>query len=69
MKKILSILIALILCVNLCAAASAEEDWTIFVYICGSDLESEGGMASENMQAMIDAETDSNVRYVVQTGG
>ena len=69
MKKILSILIALILCANLCAAASAEEDWTIFVYICGSDLESEGGMASENMQAMIDAETDSNVRYVVQTGG
>ena len=69
MKKTLAILIAMVLCLSLCAAASAEEDWTIFVYICGSDLESEDSMATMNMEQMIDAETDANIRFVVQTGG
>ena len=40
MKKFISILIVLALCLSLCAVASAEEDWTIFVYLCGADLES-----------------------------
>ncbi|MER2235557.1 MAG: clostripain-related cysteine peptidase, partial [Candidatus Limivicinus sp.] len=69
MKKILAVLFALVLCVNLCAVASAEEDWTIFVYICGSNLESDYSYASDNMQQMADAYTNSNVRYVVETGG
>ena len=69
MKKGFAILISLILCLNLCAAASAEGDWTIFVYLCGSDLESEYAFASDNMQEMIDACTGSNVRFVVETGG
>ena len=69
MKKILAMLMALILCVSLCASASAEGDWTILVYICGADLESEYALASDNMQEMIDANTNANVRFVVQTGG
>ena len=69
MKKIISILIVLALCVSLCAVASAEEDWTIFVYLCGADLESENSMATGNMQQMIDANTSPNVRFVVETGG
>ena len=69
MKKFISILIVLALCVSLCAVASAEEDWTIFVYLCGADLESENSMATGNMQQMIDANTGPNVRFVVETGG
>ena len=69
MKKFISILIVLALCVSLCAVASAEEDWTIFVYLCGADLESENSMATHNMQQMIDANTGPNVRFVVETGG
>ena len=69
MKRSLALLLALVLCVSLGAAACAEEDWTVLVYICGSDLESEDSMASENMQQMIDADTDSNIRFVVETGG
>jgi len=69
LKKIISVLIALVLCANLCAAAYAEEDWTVLVYICGSNLESEHGYASDNMEQMIDAYTDSNIRFVVETGG
>ena len=49
LKKFISILIVLALCVSLCAVASAEEDWTIFVYLCGADLESENSMATHNM--------------------
>ena len=69
MKRLFAVLIALILCVSLCATASAEEDWTIFVYICGADLESEDAMASINMEQMADAYTDANIRFVVETGG
>ncbi len=69
MKKTIAILLALMLCITLCASASAEEDWTVFVYICGSDLESDNAMATENMEQMIDAETGANIRFVVQTGG
>ena len=69
MKKTIALLIALLLCLNLCAVASAEGDWTILVYICGSDLESQYSLASNNMQQMIDSYTGSNVRFVVETGG
>ena len=69
MKKAIAILLALVLCISAGGFASAEEDWTIFVYICGSDLESESSMATENMEQMIGADTDSNIRFVVQTGG
>lgn len=43
--------------------------WSIFVYLCGSDLESNGGYATYDMQEMIDASTDSRIKYIVQTGG
>ena len=28
--------------------------WTIFVYLCGADLESDGGMATGDLQEMLD---------------
>ena len=43
--------------------------WTIFVYICGSNLESEGAIATNDMQKMLDASTGSNIKFVVETGG
>lgn len=43
--------------------------WTIFVYLCGTDLESDGGFATHDLQEMLDASTSSNVRFVIQTGG
>ncbi len=69
MKKTVAILVAVLLCVNLCGSACADDSWTIFVYLCGSDLESEASLATNNMQEMIDASSASNVRFVVQTGG
>ena len=70
MKKTIAILLALILCISLCTSAFADDGgWTIFVYICGSNLESEDGFASVNMQEMVDASAISGVRFIVETGG
>ena len=46
-----------------------EGTWTIFVYLCGSDLESEGGYATDDLIEMESSEIGDNVRFVVQTGG
>lgn len=46
-----------------------ENTWTIFVYLCGSDLETDLGLASGDLQEMIDGSKGSCVRYVVMTGG
>ncbi len=44
--------------------------WTIFVYLCGTDLESSGqGSATGDIKQMMEAESSDNVRFVVQTGG
>ena len=69
MKKAIAILVAIMLCMSLCGFACAEDSWTVFVYICGSNLESESAFATDNIQEMIDASAASGVRFVVQTGG
>ena len=46
-----------------------EGTWTVFVYLCGSDLESMSAAASKDLNEMLSVNTGSNVRFVVQTGG
>lgn len=43
--------------------------WTIFVYLCGTDLESENGLATMDMGEMLEASTGKDVKFVIQTGG
>lgn len=44
--------------------------WTVFVYLCGTDLESNGGNATSDLQEMIDATADcGSLRFVVETDG
>ena len=43
--------------------------WTIFVYLCGTDLESDDGGATDDLNEMLDGVTGDGVRFVVQTGG
>ncbi|MBR6325970.1 MAG: Clostripain family protein [Lachnospiraceae bacterium] len=43
--------------------------WTIFVYLCGSDLESDGGMGTMDLEEMTDSDWGGKVRFVVETGG
>ena len=46
-----------------------DGDWTIFVYLCGSDLESEYGAASNDIEEAFAANSSDQIRVVYQTGG
>jgi hypothetical protein len=50
-------------------AMGASGTWTIFVYLCGTDLESGGGAAVCDIGEMCSATESANVKFVVQTGG
>ena len=47
----------------------ASDTWTILVYMCGSNLESDDGSASDDIAEMLDVEKADNIRFVIQTGG
>ena len=51
------------------AARSDDGIWTIFVYLCGTDLESQSGMGTADIEEMKAAASSDNVRFVVETGG
>ena len=42
---------------------------TVMVYMCGTDLETKGGMASNDMKEMAAATLGSNVDVIIYTGG
>ncbi len=43
--------------------------WTIFIYLCGTDLESDGGMGTDDIDEMLGATVSDHVRFIIQTGG
>ena len=47
----------------------SDGTWTIFVYLCGSDLESQSAAATKDLNEMLSGCTSNNVRFVVETGG
>lgn len=46
-----------------------EDDYTLLIYMCGSDLESRLGKGSANILEMEGATIKDNVNVIVQTGG
>ena len=46
-----------------------KDTWTIFIYLCGTDLESGQGSATSDIEQMLAAEGSDNVKFVFQTGG
>lgn len=47
-----------------------KDTWTVFVYLCGTDLESSGqGSATSDINQMLEASIDENIKFVIQTGG
>ncbi len=46
-----------------------KDSSTMFVYMCGSDLESYYGLANMDLREMIAANESENVNIVIQTGG
>lgn len=49
--------------------SKVKDSWTIFLYMCGTDLESGNGFASSNLQELFDVTYNDNVKIIVETGG
>lgn len=54
---------------NVTETMGEQDTWTVFLYLCGADLESDGGMASGDLRELLEAKSSDKVRFVVQTGG
>ncbi|MDD7641326.1 MAG: clostripain-related cysteine peptidase [bacterium] len=46
-----------------------DGSWAVYWYLCGSDLESNGGFATIDLAEMMEVELPENVNVVIQTGG
>jgi hypothetical protein len=42
---------------------------TVMVYMCGTDLESKSGMATADLEEMVNATLGSNINIILETGG
>ena len=49
--------------------AWAQDSWVVYLYMCGSDLETNSSFATENLQDLRKVALPENVKFVVQTGG
>ena len=48
---------------------NGQDEVTLMVYLCGTDLESRSKMATSDLQEMINADIAENVNLIVYTGG
>lgn len=46
-----------------------EGTWSVFLYLCGSNLETKTGAAGKNVNELLAADIPDNVNVVMQTGG
>ena len=72
MKKWLSLTLCALLAFSMIpVAGAAGETFTLMIYLCGTDLESDGGAATADLQEMIAAgvPADGDLTVYVQTGG
>lgn len=78
MKKQVALLLAVLM--MLCGALALAEtestiseaqkaEWTVMIYLCGTDLESDGGMASGNLTEIAQTTPNDSVNVVIETGG
>ena len=70
-RRWLCLLVALALCAFTVPARAAQAKWTVLVYLCGSDLESRTGQASEDIREMLasGAGASGAVNVLAATGG
>ncbi len=48
---------------------SDSDNWTIAIYMNGSDLESEGGEATANLESLLSVELPDSINVLIYTGG
>ena len=69
MKKIIGIVLLLALLFALGCVRAEGKTTTLLVYMCGTDLESNGGMGTYDLQEMLNANVSDKVNLIVFTGG
>lgn len=50
-------------------AQTEDGSWAVYWYLCGSDLETNGGFATTDLEEMLQVDLPENVNVVIQTGG
>ncbi len=50
-------------------SASPKAAWNVMIYLCGTDLESKGRMATANLEMIARTVPDSKVNVLIETGG
>ncbi|MDD3212218.1 MAG: clostripain-related cysteine peptidase [Eubacteriales bacterium] len=50
-------------------ASDAGNTWTVLLYLCGTDLESEDGAASSNLGELMAVNVPENIHFIIETGG
>lgn len=50
-------------------SVNTDTEWAIYWYLCGSDLESNYGAATNDLVELMSVELPENVKVVIQTGG
>ena len=51
------------------SSGDPDQTWAIYWYLCGSDLESEYGSATDDLSEMLEVTLPDNVTVVIETGG
>ena len=51
------------------AAAAEPGTWAIYWYLCGTDLESGGGAATNDLNELLQVQLPENVKVIIETGG
>ena len=49
--------------------SAPQAKWSVFLYLCGTDLESQGGAATANLLELQEVQYDDSVNFIIQTGG
>jgi len=50
-------------------SSTGQAEWTVLVYLCGTDLESGGGAATQNLLELEEVKYSDDVNFIIQTGG
>ena len=48
---------------------NSKDTWTVLLYLCGSDLETEAAAASMNLAEILDTGWSEQVNFIIETGG
>ena len=51
------------------AGRGTEDTWAIYWYLCGSDLETDAGCASADLEELARVDLPENISVIIQTGG